>query len=172
LTDLEDFRAAKDDFFRDDPQSPLFTSQRPMFMGLRYYPEDPSLRMLLPLDTDVDHEVFDIGTSMGDREGYFRIGRVAFERDGKQCELFLYSQQADATVCFVPFRDSTSGDETYGAGRYLEAHIREDGQVELDFNYAYNPFCAYNENWGCPLPPMENWLMVPIRAGEMAFDHP
>lgn len=171
MTNLENFRAAKDDLFREDPQSPLFTSLRATFAGLHYYPEDASLRLRLPLDTEVDHEVFAMGTSLGDREGYRRIGRVSFEREGKPCELFLYSQQENPTVCFVPFRDSTSGDDTYAAGRYLEAEIEPDGQVELDFNYAYNPYCAYNENWSCPVPPMENWLMVPIRAGERAFPH-
>ncbi len=113
--------------------------------------------------------MFALGTSMGDREGYQRVGRVSFDLEGKSCELFLYSQEENPAVCFVPFRDKTSGVETYGAGRYLEAELSADGWVEIDFNYAYNPYCAYNENWSCPLPPMENWLTVPIRAGEMSF---
>ncbi|MBT8206662.1 MAG: DUF1684 domain-containing protein, partial [Acidimicrobiia bacterium] len=67
---------------------------------------------------------------------------------------------------FVPFRDATSGKESYGAGRYLDVHPNEDGTVTLDFNYAYNPYCAYDEAFSCPLPPIENWLEVPIAAGE------
>jgi uncharacterized protein (DUF1684 family) len=74
---------------------------------------------------------------------------------------------------FLPLRDATSGDETYGAGRYLEPLMLDDGRVLVDFNYLYNPYCAYNDAWSCPLPPRENWLTVPIRAGEKAFaaDH-
>jgi hypothetical protein len=71
---------------------------------------------------------------------------------------------------FLPFRDATSGRETYGAGRYLEVEPPgPDGGVEIDLNYAYNPYCAYNPEWSCPIPPGENWLTVPIRAGERSF---
>jgi len=69
---------------------------------------------------------------------------------------------------FLPFRDATSGKETYGAGRYLDLDVRGD-EVLIDFNYAYTPNCAYSADWSCPLPPAENWLEVPIRAGEMTF---
>lgn len=169
MTTLDDYRAAKDDFFREDRDSPLFTSQRERFTGLRYFPENPALRLRVPLDRSIDLGVFEIGTSMGDRQAYYRLGRVVFEIGGVSCELYLFGREPDDRVAFVPFRDKTSGQETYGSGRYLEAEITADGHVELDFNYAYNPFCAYNENWSCPLPPMENWLLVRIEAGEMDF---
>src|SRR5205823_4054425 len=81
--------------------------------------------------------------------------------------LMLYASD-DSDELFVPFRDATSGQETYGAGRYLEIHAHGDNVV-IDFNYAYNPNCAYDPAWSCPLPPIENWLKVPIRAGEKAF---
>ena len=71
---------------------------------------------------------------------------------------------------FLPFRDATSGRETYGAGRYLDLAPPHDGKVTVDFNLAYNPYCAYSDSFSCALPPVENWLQVPIRAGEMAFD--
>ena len=70
---------------------------------------------------------------------------------------------------FLPFRDATSGSETYGAGRYLDIDPDEDGTVTIDFNMAYNPFCVYSEAYSCPLPPTENWLDVPITAGEKDF---
>lgn len=121
------------------------------------------------MDANVDHEVFELATSMGDRQAYQSAGRVTFSLDGKDCELFLYRQDDQSDVLFVPFRDATSGKETYASGRYLEVEVGPDGEVEVDFNYAYNPYCAYNESWSCPLPPLENWLMIPIRAGERAF---
>ena len=171
MTQLDDFRAAKDEFFHDDEHSPLATSQRESFSGLRYYPEAPELRLQLALDTEVDHAPFEMATSMGDRQDYRHAGRVTFELEGKLCELYLYSRDEKADVFFVPFRDRTSGKETYASGRYLEVELGPAGEVEIDFNYAYNPYCAYNENWSCPLPPMENWLTVHIRAGELSF-HP
>jgi uncharacterized protein (DUF1684 family) len=71
--------------------------------------------------------------------------------------------------CFLPFRDATSGNESYGAGRYLDVEPGRDGRVQSDFNLAYNPYCAYNDAFSCPLSPSENWLRVPIRAGEAAY---
>ena len=71
---------------------------------------------------------------------------------------------------FLPFRDATSGKETYGAGRYLDVPRGENGQVVVDFNYAYSPYCAYGDAYSCALPPRENWLTVPIEAGEMDLD--
>ena len=94
---------------------------------------------------------------------------VRFEVDGHPTQLTLYrSDETDGL--FVPFRDATSGIDSYGAGRYLEVEPPDaDGEVEVDLNYAYNPFCAYNPNWSCPIPPIENWLPVPIRAGERTY---
>jgi len=71
---------------------------------------------------------------------------------------------------FLPFADATSGHETYSAGRYIDPHMLPDGRVEVDFNYAYNPYCAYNERWSCPLTPAENRIKVEVRAGEKNFE--
>ena len=70
---------------------------------------------------------------------------------------------------FLPFRDKTSGNETYELGRYLDPQMSPDGHLMIDFNYAYNPYCAYGEGWSCPFPPRENWIEVPIEAGEKMF---
>ena len=86
---------------------------------------------------------------------------------GEPAQLTLYASD-DSDELFLPFRDSTSGHESYGAGRYLELHPHGD-DVVIDFNYAYNPNCAYDPSWSCPLPPVENWIKVPIRAGERVF---
>jgi uncharacterized protein (DUF1684 family) len=106
-------------------------------------------------------------TTNGKEQVFRRYGIVHFEVDGAAAQVTLYSSAGSHEV-FLPFRDATSGKETYGAGRYLDLRAHGD-EVVIDFNYAYNPNCAYNPDWNCPLPPAENWLKVPIRAGEKTF---
>lgn len=169
MSELDEFRRDKDEFFRDDPRSPLTPEQRANFVGLSYYPENPSLRIEAELDTDVDRdEDIVMQTTTGGTQVYRRAGKVRFEVDGQPAEITLYESPEQHDL-FVPFRDATSGKETYGAGRYLEVEPPMDGRVAVDFNDAYNPYCAYNPEWSCPIPPGENWLAVPIRAGEKDF---
>ena len=97
-----------------------------------------------------------------------RAYRITFEAEGQPASLTIFREH-DGGHLFLPFADPTRADETYGAGRYLEVHGHEGGSLLVDFNYAYNPYCAYNEAWSCPLPPPENVLGVPIRAGEKRF---
>ncbi len=163
---LTHHRTHKDEFFRESQQSPLPHPLRENFAGLRYFPPDPGLVLTL----DVDHDVsggLAVQTSDGQERAYRRAGRVRFEVDGEPAELTLYSTGQPGL--FIPFRDATSGKDTYGAGRYLDLEPNENGTVTIDFNYAYNPFCAYDDAFSCPLPPAENWLQVPIRAGELNF---
>lgn len=171
MSELEDFRADKDAFFRDHPRSPLTDEQRASFDGLAYFPEDPALVVRAPLETGgVDtEEPIDMQTTTGGVQTYRRAGVVRFEVDDEPARVTLYAS-ADMHELFLPFRDATSGRETYGAGRYLEVEPPgPEGTVEVDFNLAYNPYCAYNPEWACPIPPGENWLAVPIRAGERSF---
>jgi uncharacterized protein len=171
MSELEEFRAEKDEFFHDDPRSPLTPEQRASFEGLRYFPEDGTLRIRGGLETegvDRDERIVMQTTTRGEQE-YRRAGVVRFEVDGTRAQVTLYASD-DAHDLFLPFRDATSGKESYGAGRYLEVEPpTADGRVVVDLNLAYNPFCAYNREWSCPIPPGENWLSVPIRAGERSF---
>ena len=96
-----------------------------------------------------------------------RAGIVRFNVAGEEVSLVLYDTGHPGY--FVPFRDKTSGTDTYGAGRYLDIDPNSDGTVTLDFNMAYNPLCAYNDAYSCPLPPVENWLTVAVEAGERDF---
>ncbi len=107
-------------------------------------------------------------TSTGEAQVYDRAGVMRFSVDGEPAQVTLYRPQGENTL-FLPFRDALSGKETYGAGRYLDVAPAHNGHVVVDFNYAYNPSCAYNPKYSCPLPPAENWLKVPIRAGEKKF---
>jgi uncharacterized protein (DUF1684 family) len=169
MSELDEFRRDKDEFFRDDPRSPLTPEQRANFAGLSYFPENPRLRIEAELGTGVDlDEDIVMQTTTGGTQVYRRAGKVRFEVDGQPAEITLY-KSPDQHELFVPFRDATSGSETYGAGRYLEVGPPMDGRVVVDFNDAYNPYCAYNPEWSCPIPPGENWLAVPIRAGEKDF---
>ena len=169
MSELEEFRKAKDDFFRDDPRSPLTPDQRAVFNGLSYYPESTVLRIegQLDMDVDRDEQIF-MQTTTGGTQVYRRAGKVQFQIDERSAEITLY-ESADQEDLFVPFRDATSGKETYGAGRYLEVERPNEGRVVVDFNDAYNPYCAYNPEWSCPIPPGENWLSVAVRAGEKDF---
>ena len=168
MSELDEFRKQKDTYFYRSPSSPLRFDQKAAFDGLKYYPENPDLRLTLLLDRDVPHDVIMMDTSTGSKQEYRREGVVTFSVDGQDVTLALYATQSPGEL-FVPFRDATSAKETYGGGRYLETQLNADGTVLLDLNYAYNPYCAYNGDWSSPIPPAENWLPVAIKAGEMLY---
>lgn len=168
MDELMHFREQKDDFFENSPQSPLTSDQKEDFEGLNYFPENDELRFELEIHEFEDQGEVQIQTNTGEVQTYLRYGQVEFKVDGEPASLTLYENE---NGLFLPFVDALAGDETYGAGRYLDPHELPGGKVLLDFNMAYNPYCAYNENWSCPLTPPENRLDVPIRAGEKVFDH-
>jgi uncharacterized protein (DUF1684 family) len=169
MTQLDEFRAEKDSFFSESTESPLTPEQKRGFVGLRYFPENPGLRLEVAVEELPDREQIQMQTSTGDVQTYFRYGRIRFPVEGRQAELTIYQS---AHGYFLPFVDSLAGKETYPAGRYLEPRPLSGGRFLVDFNFAYNPYCAYNENWSCPLTPLENRLMVPIRAGEKLYGEP
>jgi uncharacterized protein (DUF1684 family) len=169
MTALDQFRAQKDDFFLHDWQSPLEAEQRKNFAGLKYYPENPALRLTIPIEPYADQEIVTMMTSTGSAREYVKYGRFSFEVNGEVTTLQVY-QDPDGDYFFLPFVDATAPDETYGAGRYLDIEQNADGTFTIDFNYAYNPYCAYNPNWTCPIPPKENRLKVRIEAGEKNFN--
>jgi uncharacterized protein (DUF1684 family) len=166
MNELDDFRQQKDDYFRDHPQSPLASEQRQEFTGLNYFPENEALRLeVQPQEFDPKDKI-EMQTTTGDTQIYQRFGRFKFQVDGQDAELTIYSS---GNGFFLPFVDSLAGQETYPAGRYLEPEPLPGGRFLVDFNLAYNPYCAYNEMWSCPITPFENRVKVPIRAGEKIF---
>lgn len=165
VTALEIFRHRKDQFFGGDPHSPLEPDQKKKFKGLSYFDPDPDLALEVEVTRFEDEPPIQMQTSTGDVAQYVRYGRFSFEVDGEKAELTIYASVGGGGY-FLPFTDTTSGKETYGAGRYLDLEPLPGGRFEVDFNMAYNPYCAYNLNWSCPIPPAENRLQVPIRAGE------
>lgn len=166
MSELTEYRAEKDEFFRLHPQSPLTPEQRRGFLGLNYYPENEGLRMEVQVEPLQDEKPMEMQTSTGGVQEYIRHGRFKFQVDGQDAELTIYRNEHGY---FLPFVDSLAGKETYPAGRYMEPEALPGNRFFVDFNLAYNPYCAYNEMWSCPLTPPENRLKVPIRAGEKIF---
>jgi uncharacterized protein len=170
MSELEAFRKEKDDFFRHDPQSPLTREQKQTFQGLNYFPENADLRLEVKAEELPKKDKIEMQTSTGDIQVYYRHSQIHFAVGGQKAELTIYEGEHGF---FLPFVDSQAGKETYPAGRYLEPEVLPGGRFLVDFNVAYNPYCAYNEHWSCPLTPFENRLKVPIQAGEKLFaaDH-
>jgi uncharacterized protein (DUF1684 family) len=166
MTLLSEFRQEKDRFFVSDPQSPLTPEQKKDFRGLNYFPENPTLRLEVQVEEFPKKDKIQMQTSTGGVQHYTRYSKFKFKAEGQSTELTIY---ANPDGFFLPFADSLAGTETYGAGRYLEPEYLGDNRFLIDFNLAYNPYCAYNDRWTCPITPPENRLAVPIRAGEKMF---
>ena len=165
------WREQRDELFREHSQSPLPSSQRSNFRGLEYFDYDPAARVLAEV-IPADEASYEVPTSDDRSYTLTRIATAAFELTGIDLRLELYWLEGYGGGLFLPFRDETSGTETYGAGRYLLDTIKgadlgtQDGGLILDFNFAYNPSCSYDPRWVCPLAPPPNRLGAPIRAGE------
>lgn len=178
---LARFRAAKDALFTHHPQTPFGPDALAGFTGLRYFPYAPGLRVEadLVVDEDATGEAIPFG------EALLRpAGRVRFSAGGSASELVVYWIDVYGGGLILPFRDATCPAESYGGGRYLFDTVKGStferldnatgsgytgGRIVLDFNYAYNPSCAYDERWTCPLAPRQNTLAAPLRAGERKY---
>ena len=165
------WRAGRDDLFARHPQSPLPESERASFRGLPYFEHDPSARVLAEI-APVEPERLEIATSQDSVFSFTRFGKAGFELAGQGLALELYWLEGYGGGLYVPFADATSGAGSFGGGRYLLDTVKgadlgtDGGRLVLDFNFAYNPSCAYDPRWVCPLAPPANRLPVPIRAGE------
>ena len=164
------FRAEKDAFFATSHGSPIPAAEREAFEGLPYYPVDAELRfddLALAPYAGAEPVSFEIPTSDGRLRPAERAGVFRFPLEGEERTLTAYTfVGAGNETLFVPFLDATSGSETYGAGRYLDVPVEDDGTYSLDFNLAYHPSCVYDAKFSCPLTPAENRLAVRIEAGE------
>lgn len=169
MSELEQLRQQKDDFFKTHPQSPLSAEQKKFFSGLNYFPENDALRFVLELERYANPERVEMQTSKGDVRDYIKIGQIRFVVKGIETTLQVYESEDHPGDYFVPFVDATAPRETYGAGRYLEPERVGQDKLLVDFNAAYNPWCVYGDEWSCPIPPMENRLQVRIEAGEKNF---
>jgi len=170
-TAWEAWRAARDELFATHPQSPLPEAARRAFAGLAYFDYDPAARVEAEVE-GVAPARYEIATSTGSSYQFTRFAVASFKMSGQPLRLELYWVEGYGGGVFLPLRDATSGVETYGAGRYLLDTVKgadlgsDDGRLVLDFNFAYNPSCAYDPRWVCPLTPPPNRLPRPVRAGE------
>jgi hypothetical protein len=165
------WRTDRDELFATHPQSPLSPQARDAFTGLPYFPYDPAWRVEATVEP-VDEDEVAIGHSGDGETGFRRFGVVRFVAEGTEQRLTLFWLAGYGGGVFLPFRDATSGPDTYGGGRYLLDTVKgadlghENGCILLDFNYAYHPSCVHDDRWSCPLAPPENWLDVEVPAGE------
>ncbi len=187
----DNWREERDLLFKEHPQSALSAEERATFTGLRYFPYDHALRIEATLTPQPAQGTEELPSSGSHPVQYPRAGTISFALDGAPMSLAIYWIDVYGGGLFLPFRDATSGTETYGAGRYLFDTVKgsdfermasdddaaamgyDGGRILLDFNYSYNPSCAYDARWVCPLAPRENVLAMPIRAGERNYheDH-
>lgn len=168
LDQLLEERAAKDRFYAEGSDSPVPLDRRSWMLPVRYYEPDLSYRVPANLNVAEDQPVFEVPTSTGELRPMQRVGTLDFTLRGESHSLaaLVDLTSRDEFRLFVPFRDETSGEETYAAGRYLDLDRTPTGIYNLDFNLAYHPLCYYDESYDCPFPPPENRLPTPIRAGE------
>ena len=169
------FCADRDKLFRTHPQTSLSPDQVSEFTRLRYYPYNQDLRFKLPIEPSIDDNVIHEDLQEDGLTRMKRIGDITFTISDQLVSLTLFWFLGYGGGIFLPFQDSTNGKETYAGGRYLLDTIKGADlgmgadQIIIDFNFAYNPSCAYNSRWHCPLAPLENRLTVPIEAGELSF---
>ncbi len=168
LLRLDSFRERKDSYFKSDPSSPLTIQQRSAFKHLNYYPPNFSLIFRVKLIRERKPEHVGIQATGGETRPAIKYGRFEFEIDGRKLTLHVYKMIGDGgNDLFLPFTDETCGNTSYAGGRYIDLRENDTGEYTLDFNYAYNPYCAYNHDFSCPIVPAENHLDVKIDAGEM-----
>jgi uncharacterized protein len=168
MNKIDNFRTRKNTLFAGGEQSPLSPEQQHHFEGLRYFPENPALALTLDMDRSKGGTSLTLETSDGQTREYRRVGTVDVPIGNETATLTLLAMPGHARL-FLPFMDGTTGNESYKIGRYLEPGERPDGRIDVDFNYAYNPYCAYGEGWSCPIPPEENRITQRIEAGEQDF---
>jgi len=178
LKKIEDYQYEENLKFHDESKSPLTKKDLKTFKKLEFYPIDKKYRVLAKLEKTVDAPIFEMTTTTERKPLYIKYGMVTFTIDGVEQQIPIY-QNKDLDrdpqyidYLFMPFTDKTSGEGSYGGGRYLDVLTTDekpDGTIVLDFNKAYNPYCAYSDRYSCPLTPKENTLTVAIPVGVKAY---
>lgn len=170
---VREWRRERDEFFKTHDRSPLSPKKRREFTGLKYYPFNPQyifngeIKRYIFLINDPQYYATFL-TNKGIHKRYIRYGTLNFRMSGEQYTLEIFKSILSDTL-FIPFKDKTNGEETYGGGRYIDAEILPGYKMVLDFNLAYNPICVYNNKFFCVLPPKENALEIAIPAGEKNY---
>jgi uncharacterized protein (DUF1684 family) len=166
-----DFRKQKDHYFRTSADSPIVNKEN--FKGLAYYEPTSDFKVKANLTLLNDSLPFTLSKNDGKKSKYTRYAIANFMLNNKEYHLTLLKlkDKIDNNILFIPFSDKTNGAETYEGGRYLDVRLKNENSIVLDFNLAYNPYCAYTYKYSCPVPPKENVLDVSIEAGEKKYPH-
>ena len=163
--------------FADSLTSPLTEEDRKDFHGLDFYPVDEKYRVTASFERLSDTQKVILTTTTDRKPEYIKYAKVSFSLDGKDFELYVFQSvrlKADErykNYLFLPFKDLTCGKTSYGGGRYVDLEIPRGDSIVIDFNKAYNPYCAYNHRYSCVIPPPENFMDIPVYAGVKAFEH-
>lgn len=178
LADIQRERVKTDSIFSSFGKSPLDSADIAAFHGLSYFPANNDYRIEARFTRNRKREKFAMVTTTSRAPVYRRHGKIVFELEGQACTLQVY-QNVDLVKkkkyrnhLFIPFTDATNGEESYGGGRYLDIELNpklKEASIILDFNKAYNPYCAYSHRWSCPIPPRENDLSIRIEAGVKSY---
>ena len=161
---IQNLRSDKDSYLKKDTASPI--EDKVKFTGLKYFEVNQAFKITGKIDRVTSGQTINIAMSGGEVEEYEAYGNIKFEIEGVKCTLKIF--KTPEGNLFLPFKDLTSNNETYGAGRYLDFGVNDvkDNQITIDFNKAYHPYCAYNQTFTCPVPPAENTLNVAVKVGE------
>ncbi|MEM7105932.1 MAG: DUF1684 domain-containing protein [Bacteroidota bacterium] len=176
IKEIKAYHAETNSAFADPDQSPLVEEDIPGFKKLKFYPPDEKYRVTAKLTLTPDEQPFQMKTSTDRLPTYRKYGIIEFSIDGRPFQLSVYQNAKHATNplyknwLFLPFRDLTCSNGSYGGGRYIDLEIPEGDEIIVDFNKAYNPLCVYNYKYSCPVPPKENDLDIEIRAGVMDYE--
>jgi uncharacterized protein len=164
LVSLQNIRKEKNAYLKTDKDSPI--ENKANFKGLKYFEINTDFKVSAKLDILTTGQKINIAMTGGQTEEYEAFANATFELEGQKCALKIFKSE-DGSL-FLPFKDLTTNKETYGSGRYLDLDMRmiKDGQIEIDFNRCYHPYCAYNHTFTCPVPPAENLVNVAVKAGE------
>jgi uncharacterized protein (DUF1684 family) len=175
IKEIESYQASENSKFLDPEQTILDKATFRHFIGLEFYPIDLKYRVEANFVRTPDEKPFLMPTTTERLPEYVKYGEAHFKIDGKELKLNLYQSTTPyedpkyKDYLFLPFTDLTSGDGSYGGGRFIDMWIPEGDNVVIDFNKSYNPYCAYNSKYSCPIPPRENDLQIRIEAGIKDF---
>lgn len=167
---IESSRKEKDDFMKTSSESPFKTADEE-YSELSYFPPNLDFKVRAKIEPITTKSFLTLAVSTGDKEKYLKLAYAVFELKGQELRLLLLKKATGKKnePIFTAFADDTSGGSTYGGGRYLDLSFKNAKKIDLDFNLAYNPYCAYNGDFSCPFPPSENVLPVAIEAGEKSY---
>lgn len=165
---IEADRQSRNEFMRGE-ESPLPSLEMQLFEGLDFYPINETYRVIANVERLPVGQYYRLPLTDGGSDQYVKFGFAVFELLGSEHQLLLLRNPRERSQLFLAFTDLTNGDGSYGGGRYLDLEYNNSGKLVIDFNQAYNPFCAYSGQYVCPVPPQENHLEIPVPAGEKTY---